>query len=57
MELESENVKTFVDMIKKALYNSNDDTTLHIGMDRDDNDYEELHWHLVLELSNQTSNL
>ena len=50
MELESENVKTFVDMIKKALYNSNDDTTLHIGMDRDDNDYEELHWHLVLEL-------
>ena len=26
-------------------------------MDRDDNDYEELRWHLFLELLNHTSNL
>lgn len=58
MELEAENVKPIRRYDKEGfIYNSNDGTTLHIGMDRDDNDYEELRWHLFLELLNHTSNL
>ena len=51
MELEAENVKPIRRYDKEGfIYNSNDGTTLHIGMERDDNDYEELRWHMFLEL-------